>query len=152
MAGPETAKPEPQDDDRAPVETVDEEELYGPSEELLENVSAALAEGDIPQVEALIEDLHPADVADLIEHLEPEERQLFVQITRHVIEAETISHLDETVRDEVVEQLGPEALAEVVAELDTDDAVELLEDLSRSSRSRCCKAFRSRNACCYSRA
>src|SRR6185312_11208635 len=113
MAGPETAKPEPQDDDRAPVETVDEEELYGPSEELLENVSAALAEGDIP----------------LIEHLEPEERQLFVQITRHVIEAETISHLDETVRDEVVEQLGPEALAEVVSELDTDDAVELLEDL-----------------------
>jgi magnesium transporter len=129
MAGPETAKPAPEEDDRPTVETADEEELYGPSEELLENVSAALAEGDIPQVEALIEDLHPADVADLIEHLEPEERQLFVQITRHVIEAETISHLDETVRDEVVEQLGPEALAEVVTELDTDDAVELLEDL-----------------------
>jgi magnesium transporter len=129
MAGPETAKPAPPEDDRPTVETADEEELYGPSEELLENVSAALAEGDIPQVEALIEDLHPADVADLIEHLEPEERQLFVQITRHVIEAETISHLDETVRDEVVEQLGPQALAEVVAELDTDDAVELLEDL-----------------------
>jgi magnesium transporter len=134
MAGPEstkagTAQPAPEEDDRPTVETADEEELYGPSEELLENVSAALAEADIPQVEALIEDLHPADVADLIEHLEPEERQLFVQITRHVIEAETISHLDETVRDEVVEQLGPQALAEVVTELDTDDAVELLEDL-----------------------
>ena len=129
MAGPETTKPAPEEDDRPTVETADEEELYGPSEELLENVSAALAEGDIPQVEALIEDLHPADVADLIEHLESEERQLFVQITRHVIEAETISHLDETVRDEVVEQLGPEGLAEVVTELDTDDAVELLEDL-----------------------
>jgi magnesium transporter len=129
MAGPEAAKPAPEEDDRPTVETADEEELYGPSEELLENVSAALAESDIPQVEALIEDLHPADVADLIEHLEPEERQLFVQITRHVIEAETISHLDETVREEVVEQLGPQALAEVVAELDTDDAVELLEDL-----------------------
>jgi magnesium transporter len=128
MAGPETAKPAPEEDDRPTVETADEEE-YGPSEELLENVSAALAEGDIPQVEALIEDLHPADVADLIEHLEPEERQLFVQITRHVIEPETISHLDETVRDEVIEQLGPQTLAEVVTELDTDDAVELLEDL-----------------------
>src|SRR5262252_2421467 len=124
MAAPESAKPGQQDEDRAPAETVDEEELYGPSEELLENVSAALAEGDIPQVEDLIEDLHPADVADLIEHLEPEERQLFVQITRHVIEPETISHLDETVRDEVVEQLGPAAVAEVVSELDTDDAVE----------------------------
>jgi magnesium transporter len=121
--------PEQDEDRETVVETVDEEELYGPSEELLENVSAALAEGDIPQVEALIEDLHPADVADLIEHLGPEERKLFVEITRHVIEAETISHLDETVRDEVVEQLGPRAVAEVVGELDTDDAVELLEDL-----------------------
>jgi len=121
--------PEQDEDRETVVETVDEEELYGPSEELLENVSAALAESDIPQVEALIEDLHPADVADLIEHLEPEERKLFVEITRHVIEAETISHLDETVRDEVVEQLGPQAVAEVVGELDTDDAVELLEDL-----------------------
>src|ERR1044071_1432902 len=110
MAGPET-KPEPEVEDRAPVETVDEEEeFYGLSEELIENVSAALTEGDIPQVEALIEDLHPADVADLIEHLEPDERKLFVDITRHVIEAETISHLDETVRDEVVEQLGPQAM------------------------------------------
>ncbi len=130
MAAPDAPKAELRDEERSPVEIVDEEELYGPSEELLENVSAALAEGDVPQVEALIEDLHPADVADLIEHLEPEERKLFVAITRHVIEPETISHLEETVREEVVEQLGPHAVAEVVSELDTDDAVELLEDLA----------------------
>lgn len=129
MAAPEQPRPAGRDEERPAADTVDEEELYGPSEELLENVSAALAEGDIPQVEELIEDLHPADVADLIEHLEPEERKLFVEITRHVIEPETISHLDETVREEVVEQLGPSAVAEVVSELDTDDAVELLEDL-----------------------
>jgi magnesium transporter len=129
MAGPEPTRPETEEDDRPRVETADEEELYGPSEELLENVAAALAEGDIPQVETLIEDLHPADVADLIEHLEPDERKLFVDITRHVIEPETISHLEETVREEVVEQLGPEGVAEVVSGLDTDDAVELLEDL-----------------------
>jgi magnesium transporter len=129
MAGPEV-KSEESEDDRSAVETVDEEELYGPSEELLENVSAALAEGDIATVEDLIEDLHPADVADLMEHLDSEERKLFVEITRHVIEPETISHLEETVREEVVEQLGPAAVAEVVSELDTDDAVELLEDLA----------------------
>ena len=50
---PET---QPNEVDRAPVvETVDEEELYGPSQELLQNIKAALAEADIPQVEALIE-------------------------------------------------------------------------------------------------
>ena len=108
--------PEAKETDRAPtVETVDEEELYGPSQELLENVKAALTEADIAQVEALIEPLHPADVADLIEHLDPEERRLFLEITRHVIEPETISHLEDTLRDEVVDTLRPEELAEVVS-------------------------------------
>ncbi len=124
------AEPATQETDRSPtVETVDEEGLYGPSEELLENIKAALNEADIAQVEALIEPLHPADVADLIEHLDPEERRLFLEITRHVIEPETISHLEDTLRDEVVETMRPEELAEVVTELDSDDAVDILEDL-----------------------
>jgi magnesium transporter len=123
------AAPEPREARGVAVEALDEDDLYGRKDRLLENVSAALGAGDIPQVESLIEDLHPADVADLIEHLEPEERKLFIEITRHVIEAETIAHLEDSVREDVVEQLGPEAVAEVVSELDTDDAVEILEDL-----------------------
>jgi magnesium transporter len=128
------AEPEEKEARGASVETLDAEALYGPSEKLLENVSAALAQGDIPQVENLIEDVHPADVADLIERLEPEERKLFIEITRHVIEAETIAHLEDSVREDVVEQLGPEAVAEVVTELDTDDAVEILEDLDQEQQ------------------
>lgn len=127
MAGPEPAQAK--EDRVTVVETVDEEGLYGPSEELLENVSAALAAGDIALVESLIEPLHPADVADLIEHLEPEQLKLFLDITRHALEPETISHLDESLRDEVVDQMAPAELAKVVTELDSDDAVDLLEDL-----------------------
>ncbi len=133
------ATPEPREARAGAVETLDEEDLYGPSEKLLVNVAAALAEGDIPQVESLIEDLHPADVADLIEHLEPEERKLFIEITRHMIEAETFSHLEDSVREDVVEQLGPEAVAEIVKELDTDDAVELLEELDTEQQQRILK-------------
>lgn len=129
MTGPEQGQASSEKDRGTVVETVDEEELYGPSEELLENVSAALAAGDIPLVENLIEPLHPADVADLIEHLEPDQRKLFLDITRHALEPETISHLDESLRDEVVDQMAPAELASMVTELDSDDAVDLLEDL-----------------------
>jgi hypothetical protein len=144
--------PEQDEDRETVVETVDEEELYGPSEELLENVSAALAEGDIPQVEALIEDLHPADVADLIEHLEPDERKLFVDITRHVIEAETISHLDETVRDEVVEQLGPEAWPKWWASSTPTTRSSCWKIWSRSASRKCWRACPPKSGCCCSRA
>ncbi|WP_374656576.1 magnesium transporter [Dongia sp.] len=138
MAGPEERpNPEAGEADKPTlVETVDEEELYGPSEELLENINAALSASDIPLVESLIEPLHPADVADLIEHLEPEQRKLFLDITRHALEPETISHLDEALREEVVEQMAPSELAEVVTELDTDDAVDLLEDLDEATQQR----------------
>jgi magnesium transporter len=134
MAGPETGPTTAQSDRATVVETVDEEELYGPSEELLENVSAALAAGDVSLVESLIEPLHPADVADLIEHLESDQRKLFLDITRHALEPETISHLDESFRDEVVDQMAPAEIAEMVTELDTDDAVDLLEDLDNATQ------------------
>ncbi len=135
MAAPEERPlPSPDEDRSTVVETVDEEELYGPSEELLENINAALSAGDIALVETLIEPLHPADVADLIEHLEPDQRKLFLDITRHTLEAETISHLDEALREEVVDQMAPAELAEVVTELDTDDAVDLFEDLDEDTQ------------------
>jgi len=136
MAGPADGARPGNPERIAVVETVDEEELYGPSEELLENVSAALAAGDVAVVESLIEPLHPADVADLIEHLEPEQLKLFLDITRHALEAETLSHLDESLREEVVEQMAPAELARVVTELDSDDAVELLEDLDDETQRR----------------
>ena len=133
-------EPEHREGRAGSAEALDQDELYSLSDRLLENMSAALAAGDIPQVESLIEDLHPADVADLIEHLEPEERKLFIEITRHVIEAETIAHLEDTVREDVVEQLGPEAMAEVVTELDTDDAVEILEELDQEHQEQVLKS------------
>jgi magnesium transporter len=136
MAGPADRTGEDSQERVTVVETVDEEELYGPSEELLENVSAALAAGDVALVEGLIEPLHPADVADLIEHLEPDQLRLFLDITRHALEPETISHLDESLREEVVEQMAPAELARVVTELDSDDAVDLLEDLDDETQRR----------------
>ena len=102
----------------------------------IDEIREALAEGRIERVMELAEPLHAADVADLLEHLSRDERALYLRITRHVIDPETLTYLDETVREEVMELLGPRELAAAVAQLDSDDAVEVLEDLGDEAKQR----------------
>jgi magnesium transporter len=99
-------------------------------------VREALEAHRIAEIEAIAEELHAADLADLIERLDAEERRLVVGIVRDVLDPETLAYLDETVREEVLDILGPKEVAQAIAELDSDDAVELLEDLSEEDKQR----------------
>src|SRR4051794_39271003 len=78
---------------------------------------------------ALAGPLHAADLADLLERLSREERLAVIAALGPSFNAETIAYLDEFVRDQVLEVLGPAATGEVLAQLETDDAVEILADL-----------------------
>lgn len=117
-----------------PRETEEADPFYEHARELLEATRGALATGDLHRIEELIEGQHAADIAHLLEQLDPEERRLFIEITRHVLDPETLSHLDETVREEVLELLTPHEVAAAVAELDSDDAVDILEDLDEEQK------------------
>jgi magnesium transporter len=120
----------------AEVDEAAEEELYGLSDEDVRRVREALEAHRIAEIEAIAEELHAADLADLIERLDGEERRLVVGIVRHILDPETLAYLDETVREEVIDILGPKEVAQAITELDSDDAVELLEDLSEEDKQR----------------
>jgi len=104
-------------------------EDYGLPDELILGVEDALAEGRVEEVERWLEPLHAADLADLLEALTKDERRLTVDILGAGLEAETVAYLDPTIREEVIEQLGPRNLARGLMQLDSDDAFEVFEDL-----------------------
>jgi magnesium transporter len=118
----------------------DPEALYGLTTERLRNIHEAIADGAVARIEELVDPLHAADLADLLEALDAEERRLLIAIVRHTFDPEALSYLDETVREEVMELIGPQELAHAVAELDTDDAVDLLEDLDEEEKRRILEA------------
>ncbi|MCI0431245.1 MAG: magnesium transporter, partial [Rhodospirillales bacterium] len=118
------------------AEAPEGEELYGVSGEELRRVREALTNNRVAEIEAIAEALHAADLADLLERLDGEERRLVVGIIRHILDPETLAYLDETVREEVMEVLGPKEVAQAITELDSDDAVELLEDLGEEEKQR----------------
>lgn len=111
------------------------EALYGVSQETILALEEALEEGDETRVGRLIEPLHAADVAIVIEYLAPSLRQSLVEYLTPSFDPDILSHLNETVYEEVVDLLGMRELAEAITGLKSDEAVALIEDLDEQQRS-----------------
>jgi magnesium transporter len=109
----------------------DAEPLYGLTTGVARATREALTAGDVTRVRRLVRPLHYSDQADLIERFNPAMRRAYIEIMRGRLDPEVLTELDESVREEVVEQLGAEETAAAVSELDTDDAVHVLEDLDQ---------------------
>lgn len=110
------------------------EHLYGVSRELSKEIENLLDQNDFTQVQGLIEELHAADVADLIKSLNAEHRRYFIEAIRSTINADILAELDDTLRRVALEILNPQEIAEVVADLESDDALYLIEDLGEEQQ------------------
>lgn len=85
--------------------------------------------GDRARLEEVLEPLHPADIADLLEQVGVDSRTSILRLAGDYIDGEILSEIDEDIRDSVIEALEPEVLAAAVQELESDDVVDLIEDL-----------------------
>ena len=83
---------------------------------------------------SLLDSLHAADVADLLEQLPDTERSFLVETLGTSLEAETYTHLDDAVREDIIENVNNAALANVVVELEHDDAVDFTESLETTEQ------------------
>ncbi|WP_186386472.1 magnesium transporter [Stappia sp. TSB10P1A] len=92
-------------------------------------IEAGIAAQDAPALIGLAGDLHEADVADLIESLPADQRVPLVRLLGDEFDYATLTELDEAVRLGILEGLPNDTLAEGIGELDSDDAVYILEDL-----------------------
>ncbi|WP_420568203.1 magnesium transporter [Thalassovita sp.] len=84
---------------------------------------------DASKLRELLEPLHPADIADLLEQLNTFDRRRLVLLFGQDFDGDILSELDESIREEIIAVLHPDILAEAVRELETDDVVDLVEDL-----------------------
>lgn len=74
--------------------------------------------------------LHPADIADIIEDLAPDEREAVFRTLDEDVAAETLEEIDPRVQKSIVESLDSERAADILEEMDPDAAADLLADLS----------------------
>jgi magnesium transporter len=116
--------------DAAPPEEgaeLDEENRLKP--EFVRAVAEALEAGDDGRAYELVEPLHPADIADLFELFDHEQRAALAKAITDLLTGDVIAELNDYVREDMMEALPPGAVADIAEQLDTDDAVQLIEDL-----------------------
>ena len=113
---------------------VREEPALGPSAELVAQVADALDENQPDEVGTLVRPLAAADLADLIEQLDPDRRAKLIGALRNAFDPEVLPELSESVRDEVAEEIGIEGLARAIARLESDDALLLISSLEEGKQ------------------
>ena len=99
-------------------------------------VIEAVERGDAGAITELLDPLHPADIADILEQIDPADRRALITLWSGEIDGEILSELDESLREEVIDLLPSHVLAEAVRELDSDDVVDLIEELEAPQQER----------------
>jgi magnesium transporter len=112
-----------------PPESHEPGELYELPPGVVQQVEEALEAADAARLRSVVDPLHTADIAELLQQLTREQRQRFVALDPKLVAPETLRDLDEEVRRELIEVAGPDFLLDAVAELESDDAITLLEPL-----------------------
>ncbi len=75
--------------------------------------------------------LHPADIADIIEELAPDEREAVFETLDEEVAAEALEEVEPKLQRAIVESLDSDRVAEIVEEMDPDAAADLLKDLGQ---------------------
>jgi magnesium transporter len=103
-------------------------------EDYVDAVVRALDAGDAGALRDLVGDLHEADLGAVLEALDAELRPRLIALMGSDFDFTALTQVDDTVRGEILEELPPETVAEGVRELDSDDAVFILEDLPKEDQ------------------
>jgi magnesium transporter len=112
-----------------PPEALEDEDDYSLDQKNVSSILFAVERGDRDGLTALLEGMHPADIADLLEQINVYDRRRLIRLYDREFDGEILSELEESLREDVIDMLRPETLAEAVRDMDSDDVVDLVEDL-----------------------
>lgn len=116
----------------AAASPIDEEDRLRP--EFVDKVLDAVEAGDDETARLLVQPLHPADVADLIEAARRDERDGLVKALAGIVDADVLAEMNDYVREGLLDDMDPEQVADFAGQLETDDAVALIEDLDEDEQ------------------
>ena len=89
---------------------------------------------DLQFINQTLKDLHPSDVANLIENLSSETRIKLIEIESFNLAPEIFVELNDSIQSEVLQLLSVESIANIIKRLETDNAISILENLESEKK------------------
>ena len=117
-----------------PNELTDEGEVYELGRRQVDNILYAVEIDDRDRLTELMDPLHAADIADLLEQITAFDRARLIRLYDRDFDGEILSELDESIREEVIAVLTPQVLTQAVRDMDSDDVVDLVEDMKEGQQ------------------
>jgi magnesium transporter len=111
---------------------LDEDDRLRP--EFVRAVMDHVEAGEVDAARALVEPLHPADIADLFELVDSDDRRALARALEEILGGDVLAEMNDHVRDELIEEFEPHEVAEVAGEMETDDAVAMIEDMEEDEQ------------------
>lgn len=100
----------------------------------LAHIGAAIADRDVLALKKDIADLHQSELGDLLEALLPDQRRSLVSLLGRDFDFAALTEVDDSIRQDIVDSMPNAQIAQAVQELDSDDAVYILEDLDEDDQ------------------
>ena len=113
----------------APIEPHETDDAYALDNEAVDAVLSAVSQNAQSRLIDLLEPLHPADIADLLEQISDKERENLIALWGDKFDPEVLIEVDHGVRDDLIEMIPTPVLGDAVKEMETDEIVYVVEDL-----------------------
>ena len=107
---------------------------FGISKDQLEKIRDNIRSENIEFLKNNVLNLHHADIADIFEILSEEDRKLLAVYLENSLPAEVLASLDEQVLAEILDNYKPGILGDLIGDLDTDEAVYVIENIDIDRR------------------
>jgi magnesium transporter len=104
-------------------------DLLDEDPEIVDNIRVLIEEQASQSLLGIFKDIHPADIAEIINHLNVDDAKYAFSILDTETASEVITEIDEHLREKILEDVTAEKIADIVDELDTDDATDIVGEL-----------------------
>lgn len=104
------------------------------SKELIQQLEQLIQEKNDSQLEVLLNDLHHADIAEILDELDFDQAIYIFKVLDSEKTAEILLELEDDLRENILSRLSPKEIAEELDELETNDAADIIAELSKDRK------------------
>ena len=104
------------------------------NKEYIKVITEKISSSDAGFINNSFKEMHPADAADIIEHLSQDDRENLIKLSNFKIDPSIFIELNEAIQTEITKYLSNESIVYILKNLDSDDAIKILENLDEKNK------------------
>ena len=104
------------------------------NKEYIKVVTNKIANNDTDFISKSFNEMHPADAADIIEHLSQEDRENLIKLNNFKIDPQVFVELNESIQSEIIKYLSIDSIVYILKNLESDDSIKIIENLDEKNK------------------